>query len=99
MIDPTGKAMFTGEPEIALKTFVYLIGALSGLDHHDADGALVDSAMIVKFSPVNVSLIVADVDAVDVVAHGIAHLAQPMTQARATVMIEEHTAPCDGAGQ
>ena len=88
VVGATGEAVLAGSVEVVLKVFVHLVGTLRGLNHDEAYGAGVDDAIAAQPFPVYVALVVADVDAVYVVAPGVAHLAQPLAQIAAAVLIE-----------
>ena len=75
MIGTTGKSVFTSLIEVLAEILVNLRGTLGGLNHHEADGELVDDAFVLQFLPVYLALMMADVDAVDFVALGIADVA------------------------
>ncbi len=83
MIGTTRETIFTGLMEIVLKVLVNTRGTLSGLNHDKANGCLVDESSFTEFIPVNASLVVADVDAVDFVAVGIVDLTIEGTPAKA----------------
>ena len=75
MVGSASEAVLACLCEIVVEALVHLCGSLSGLYHHEADGALVDGATLAQFGPVDVALIVADVNAVYVVAFGVVDVA------------------------
>ena len=74
MVSPTGTTVFARLEEIFAEVLVSLRGTLRGLNHHETDGALVDHAIVLEFLPVDMPLMMGDVDAVDLVALGIADI-------------------------
>lgn len=98
MVSTTGEAVLTGLIEVIAEVLVGLGGSLGGLDHDEADGALVDGAIVLEFVPVDAALMVGDVDAVDLVAFGIAHVAIEGAPAEAEGADEEIIEEPDVAG-
>ena len=68
MIGTAGETILQRLLEIVLELLVDAVGALCGLDHHEAHGTLVDHALIAQHLPVDIALIVRDVDAVNLIA-------------------------------
>ena len=77
----TGKPILASLIEVVAEVAVGLGGSLGGLDHHKAYGAMVYLAVVLQLFPVDTSLMVRDVDAMNLVAVGIAHVAIERTPA------------------
>ena len=75
VVGASGKAVLARLIEIISEVLIGLGGTLGGFDHDKADGALVDGAIVLEFVPVDATLMVGDVDTMDLVAFGIAHVA------------------------
>ena len=75
VIGSTGKPILAGLEEVVAEVAVGLGGSLGGLDHHKAYGAMVYLAVVLQLFPVDTPLMVRDVDAMNLVALGIAHVA------------------------
>ena len=75
MVGTTGKTILASLIEVVAEVTVGLCGSLGGLDHNETDGTMVYLTVILKLVPIDAALMVGDVDAVDLVAFGIAHIA------------------------
>ena len=71
MIGATGEAVLTGLIEIVAEVLVDQGASLCGLDHHETDRTLVDGTVVFQLAPVNATLMMGDVYAVDLIALGI----------------------------
>ena len=71
MISSAGEAVLTGLIEIIAEVLVGLGSALGSLDHYETNGALVDAAVVLQFSPVDATLMVGDIDAMNLITLGI----------------------------
>ena len=75
MVGTTGKAVFASLIEVVAEVTIGLCGSLGGLDHDETDGTMVDLTVILELVPIDAALMVGDVDAVNLVALGIADVA------------------------
>ena len=75
MVSTTGKAILASLIEVVAEVTVGLCGSLGGLDHYETDGTMVYLTVILKLVPIDAALMVGDVDAVDLVALGVADVA------------------------
>ena len=89
MIGTTGKTILTGLIEIVAEVLIGLGSTLSGLDHDETDGTLVDRAIVLEFVPVDAPLMVGNVDTVDLIAFGIADIAIEGTPSKSERRNEE----------
>ena len=74
MIGTTGKTILTSLIEILTEILVCLGSALSSLDHYKTHGTLVDHAIVLQFFPVDMSLMMGDINAVNLVTSRIADI-------------------------
>ena len=65
MIGASCKAVFSSLFEIIMKVFVYQTGTFCGFDHNEPDGVFIYHSIVTKFVPVNLSLMMRDVDTVN----------------------------------
>ena len=77
------ETVLTGLMEVVGKPLVDTRGSLGGLDHDEADGPMVYHAVVLQLLPVDFALMMADVDAVYLVALGIVHVAIERSPAKA----------------
>ena len=89
MVGATGETVLTGLVKVLAEVLVGLGRAFGGLDHDEADGVTVDGALVLQYVPVDVSLMVGDVDAVYFVAFGIADITVQSPPAEAEGADEE----------
>ena len=75
MIGAACKSMLAGLMEVVAEVLVDTTGTLGSLDHDKPDGALVDESLVAQLVPVDVALVMADVNAVNLVARRIADVA------------------------
>ena len=68
MVGTTGEAILTSLIEVVLKILVNDTGTLSRLDIHEANGILVDLSVVLQFLPVNLPLMVTDIDTMNLIA-------------------------------
>ena len=69
VVGTTDKSVFASLIEVVVKVFVHTAGPLCSLDHDEAEGLSLDGG-ILELSPVDITLIMADVDAVNHVSLG-----------------------------
>ena len=75
MVSTTGKTILASLIEVVAEVTVGLCGSLGGLDHNETDGTMVYLTVILELVPIDAALMMGDVDAVDLVALGIADVA------------------------
>ena len=56
------------------EVLINLTGTLGGLDHHETHGALLYHTVVLQFLPINLTLIMTYVDAVNLIALGIRYI-------------------------
>ena len=83
------ESVLAGLVEVLVEVLVDFRGSLGGLNHDEADGAVLDGALVLQRVPVYRALVVGDVDAVDFVALGIADVAIEGTPTKAVGRHEE----------
>ena len=69
VVGTTDKSVFASLIEVVVKVFIHTAGPFGGLDHDEAEGLSLDGG-ILELSPVDITLIMADVDAVNHVSLG-----------------------------
>ena len=75
VIGTTGKSVLASLIEIVAEVTVGLCCSLGGLDHYEAYGTMIDGAIVLKLVPIDLALMVGDVDAVNLIALRIAYVA------------------------
>ena len=75
--------------EVLTEVLVGLGTSLRGLDHHEADGASVDRTLVLQLIPVNMTLMVRYIDAVNLVTLRVADIAIEGTPAKTKRSYEE----------
>ena len=75
MIGTTGKAILTGLIEIILEILVNLSGSLSSLNHNKSYGEFINSTLILERLPIDVTLVMTNVNTMNLIAFGITDVA------------------------
>ena len=81
MIGTSGKSVFTSLIKVISEVLIQLCGAFCGFDHHKTDGTLIDAAIILQLIPVDTSLMMRNVDTMNLIAVGIVHISIKRTPA------------------
>ena len=89
MVGSTCKTILTSLIEIVAEVLVSLGSTLRGFDHHKADGTLVNTAVILQLAPVDASLMMGDIYAMDLITRRIIDTAIEGTPAEAEGTDEE----------
>ena len=71
MISTSCKTVFTGLEEIVFEVLVCLRGTFRSLDHDEAYRTIVDTAVVLEFIPVDTSLMMRDINTMNLIAIGI----------------------------
>ena len=81
MVGTTGEPILTGLVEILTEILVGLRRAFGGLDHHETDGTAVNHTFVLQFVPIDMSLVVGDVNTVNLIPIRIADVTIERTPA------------------
>lgn len=83
MVGTTSETILAGLVEVLSEVLVGLGGAFGGLNHDKTDRTTIDLTFVLQFFPIDMPLVVGDVDTVNLVAFRIADIAVERTPAEA----------------